>query len=66
MPLPLPAQPCEWYTGSWAFDRRSGQGECTYKNGDVYKGNWARGMCNGLGERTYKSAGKVLCVCVFV
>lgn len=43
------------YVGGILNDQRSGYGEMTYKNGDVYKGNWLKDERRGYGEMTYKN-----------
>jgi 1-phosphatidylinositol-4-phosphate 5-kinase len=46
------------YTGEWKDDRRHGEGEMIYKNGDSYKGHWEHNEFSGQG--CYRETGNCI------
>ena len=42
------------FAGTWDQDTRSGEGQYTYANGDIYKGQWSENKKHGVGTYFFK------------
>lgn len=43
------------FAGAWYQDARSGEGQYTYANGDIYKGGWSENKKHGVGTYFFRN-----------
>ena len=51
--------------GAWYQDARSGEGQYTYANGDIYKGGWSENKKHGVGTYFFKNTAAQVSICDF-
>ena len=48
------------YEGFWSNGKKSGYGQYTWNNGEIYSGNWYNDQMNGYGQSTFSSKNEYL------
>jgi len=53
------------FHGEWANGVKNGQGQLTYKNGDLFQGSWVDDHANGHGTLAYHNGCEIILFFVF-
>lgn len=48
------------FHGEWANGVKNGQGQLTYKNGDLFQGSWVDDHANGHGTLAYHNGCEII------